>query len=151
MKGQVDREMLQLEIALSATYLLCDEDKENLVSYFFKDLVVQDLGENVGEVVLGGDMYWNAHGAVTDDLDPLLAAVDVAKFGALCIALHEDLGGFVVHFKCERDGEFESHLFDDVVVPKDVLSAVAGGIDLVCGARSVGMALTYEGRSKAYG
>ena len=57
MKGRVDREMLQLEIALSATYLLCDEDKENLVSYFFKDLVGQDLGENVGEVVLGGDIY----------------------------------------------------------------------------------------------
>ena len=54
---RVDREMLQFEIALSATYLLSDEDKENLVSYFFKDLVVQDLGENVGEVVLGGDMY----------------------------------------------------------------------------------------------
>ena len=55
------------------------------------------------EVVLGVDMYGNAHGAVTDDLGPLLAAVDVAKFGALCIALHEDLDGFVVHFKCERD------------------------------------------------
>ena len=32
MEGQVDREMLQLEIVLSATYLLSDEDKENLVS-----------------------------------------------------------------------------------------------------------------------
>ena len=29
---RVDREMLQFEIALSATYLLSDEDKENLVS-----------------------------------------------------------------------------------------------------------------------
>ena len=49
-------------------------------------------------------MYGNAHRSVTDDLDPLLAAVDVAKFGALCIALHEDLGGFVVHFKLSVNG-----------------------------------------------